>query len=34
MRQRFVPDLTLLALALTLSVFGVAMVFSAGKRTW
>ena len=31
MKQRFVPDFTLLALALLLSVYGVAMVYSAGQ---
>ena len=31
MKQRFVPDFTLLALALALSVYGVAMVYSAGQ---
>ncbi len=31
MRRRIVPDFTLLALALALSIFGVAMVYSAGQ---
>jgi rod shape determining protein RodA len=31
MRRRFVPDFTLLALALVLSVYGIAMVYSAGQ---
>jgi rod shape determining protein RodA len=31
MRQRFVPDVTLLILALLLSFYGVAMVYSAGQ---
>ena len=31
MKRRFVPDFTLLALALLLSVYGVAMVYSAGQ---
>jgi rod shape determining protein RodA len=31
MRRRVVPDWTLLALALTLSIFGLAMVYSAGQ---
>jgi len=31
MKQRLVPDFTLLALALALSVFGIAMVYSAGQ---
>jgi rod shape determining protein RodA len=31
MKQRFVPDFTLLTLALALSVFGIAMVYSAGQ---
>jgi rod shape determining protein RodA len=31
MKQRVVPDFTLLALALALSIFGVAMVYSAGQ---
>jgi rod shape determining protein RodA len=31
MRQRSLPDATILALALALSVFGVAMVYSAGQ---
>ncbi len=31
MKQRLIPDFTLLALALTLSLFGLAMVYSAGQ---
>ncbi|HEV8409486.1 MAG TPA: FtsW/RodA/SpoVE family cell cycle protein, partial [Gemmatimonadaceae bacterium] len=31
MKRRLVPDFTLLALALALSVFGIAMVYSAGQ---
>jgi rod shape determining protein RodA len=31
MKQRLVPDFTLLALALALSIFGIAMVYSAGQ---
>ncbi len=31
MKQRLVPDFTLLALALALSIYGVAMVYSAGQ---
>jgi rod shape determining protein RodA len=31
MKQRLVPDFTLLTLALALSIFGVAMVYSAGQ---
>lgn len=31
MKQRLVPDFTLLVLALALSVFGIAMVYSAGQ---
>ncbi len=31
MKRRFVPDYTLLALALLLSVYGIAMVYSAGQ---
>src|ERR1035437_368692 len=31
MKRRLVPDFTLLALALALSIFGLAMVYSAGQ---
>ena len=31
MKQRLVPDFTLLALAVLLSIFGIAMVYSAGQ---
>ena len=30
-QQRVVPDFTLLALALALSIYGIAMVYSAGQ---